>query len=132
MVVLYTALIEIGEFGWFDLTVTVSFVFLIGAAVEIDAVQLACCTVDAVIVVAPALVVVAAVARVVAPANVVTAFVDDGPGAVVCVEARVVGDVLGTSRPPPPQPANPAANATTETPTNRRLLANNLAPQRNP
>ena len=124
---MYSALIEIGAFGWFDLTVTVSFEFLIGVGFEIDAVQVACGPVPVVVAVA-ALVVVAVAALVVAPANVVTAVVDDA--AVVGVDERVVtvaGDVLGGLR-PPPQPANPAANAT-EPATDQQLRANNEAPQ---
>ena len=84
-------------------------------------------------VVAPALVVVAVAAVVVATANVVTAFVDDGTDDVVRANDRVVGKVFGGLVPLPPQPANPAANAT-ETATNQQLRANNLtntAPQRN-
>lgn len=130
---MYSALIEIVEFGWFDFTVTVSFEFLIGAAVEIDAVQVACGPVPVVTVpaafavVATDRVVVAVAALVVATVNVVTAFVDDGPGAVVCVDGRVVaivGDVLDGLARLPPQPVNPAANAT-EIPTNQRLRAYN-------
>ena len=126
VVVLYAALIEIGALSWFDLTVTVSFEFLIGVGFEIDAVQVACCPVAAVIVV-PA-------GFVVATANVVTAFVDDGTDAVVCANDRVVGKVLGGLVPLPPQPANPAANAT-DTAANQQLRTNNLtntAPRRHP
>ena len=129
---MYSALIEIVEFGWFDFTVTVSLEFLIGATVEIDAVQVACgpvpvVTVPAVFVVAADRVVVGVAALVVATVNVVTAFVDDGPGVVVCVDGRVVaivGDVLDGLARLPPQPVKPAANAT-EIPTNQRLHANN-------
>ena len=108
------------------MTVTVSFEFLIGVGFEIDAVQVACCPVAAVIVV-PA-------GFVVATANVVTAFVDDGTDDVACVDDRVVGKVLGGLVPLPPQPVNPAANAT-ETAANQRQRAHSLpntASQRRP
>ena len=101
MVVLYSALIEIGEFGWFDLTVTVSFEFLIGAGVEIEAVQVAC---GPVVVASAALVVIVPAAL------------------VVCVDDRVVGGVFGGLVPLPPQPVNPMVRA--ETANNQRLRAN--------
>ena len=86
------------------MTVTVSFEFLIGAAVEIDAVQVAC---GPVVVASAALVVIVPAAL------------------VVCVADRVVGTVFGGLVPLPPQPAKPAANAT-ETATNQQLRANGL------
>ena len=93
---MYSALIEIGAFGWFDLTVTVSFEFLIGVGFEIDAVQVACGPVPVVIVVP------AVAALVVAPANVVTAFVDDGDvvGVDDWLSLRRVGAAPATARQP--------------------------------